>query len=183
MEPSERCGYQRWRRSRSPFTVAGKCSDPLEVCKDKKLSLSLFSEAYRQKISPIKITDTVKITRFLISIIQCVATWRQVALMAWILGRLEFWKYRQWKFTFKFADYSNRPKIRGQKKICDIIYPVSSVSGVVLLCIRNGGTLELIKIAITYMNYDGFSYSVKIYAVICVCPFIAPIRNKMIIDS
>ena len=30
-----------------------------------------------------------------------------------------------------------------------------------LLCIRNRVTLELIKIAITYMNYDGFSYSVK----------------------
>jgi len=54
----------------------------LEVCKDKKLSLSLFSEAYRQKISPIKITDTVNITRFLISMIQGVATWRQVELIA-----------------------------------------------------------------------------------------------------
>ena len=128
MEPSERCGHQRWRRSRSPCTVAGRCPDPLEVCKDKKLSLSLFSEACRQKISPIKITDTVKITRFLISVIQCVATWRQVALMAWILGRLEFWKYRQWKFAFKFADYSNRQKLEA-KKTRDIIYPVSSVPG------------------------------------------------------
>ena len=33
-----------------------------------------------------------------------------------------------------------------------------------LLCIRNVGLLELIKIAITYMNYNEIAYAGKIYS-------------------
>jgi len=39
------------------------------------------------------------------------------------------------------------------------------ISGYIyLLCIRNKGLLEIIKIAITYMNYNEIAYTGKVYA-------------------